>query len=294
MKDRIKERIFLVGCPRSGTTLLQSLLAANSKVLSFPETHFFGHLFYSRKLLSSLGIANWRARSRWIQFLKEMGHQELQGELPKFPIFVRQFSRAYVGVLDTLTLNQGKTIWVEKTPGNLHYIEKIEKLVSGAKFVHIIRNGADVVASLYEVTNQYPEVWGRNGWSVEKCISRWIKDIQLSVGYSSRENHTLVSYEKLIAEPKPVLMNLCKVLNIPFEEQMISNYSQASKQVILENEPWKAITSQPIQSRHNVKFHTLFDINQRQYILDRLSGYMPMITAVENNNICRTNLEEDD
>ena len=76
LKDRIKERIFLVGCPRSGTTLLQSLLAANSKVLSFPETHFFGHLFYSRKLLSILGIANWRARLRWVQFLKEIGHQE--------------------------------------------------------------------------------------------------------------------------------------------------------------------------------------------------------------------------
>ena len=177
MKDRIKERIFLVGCPRSGTTLLQSLLAANSKVLSFPETHFFGHLFYSRKLLSILGIANWRARLRWVQFLKEIGHQEMQSKLPKYAVFVRQFSKAYIDVLDTLTLNQGKEIWVEKTPGNLHYIEKIEKLVSSAKFVHIIRNGTDVVASLYEVTNEYPEVWGENGWSVEQCISRWIQDI---------------------------------------------------------------------------------------------------------------------
>lgn len=288
MKDRIKERIFLVGCPRSGTTLLQSLLAANSKVLSFPETHFFGHLFYSRKLLSILGIANWRARLRWIQFLKEIGHQEMQSKLPKYAVFVRQFSKAYIDVLDTLTLNQGKEIWVEKTPGNLHYIEKIEKLVTSAKFVHIIRNGTDVVASLYEVTNEYPEVWGENGWSVEQCISRWIQDIQLSLSYSSKENHTLVSYEKLVAEPRPVLMSLCKSINISFEEQMISNYSQVSKQVILENEPWKAFTGQPIKARHNIKFQTLFDKDQRQYILDRLSDYTSLDMAVENKNFCNT------
>ena len=38
---KIKDRIFIVGCPRSGTTLLQSLLAAHPQIHSFPETHFF-------------------------------------------------------------------------------------------------------------------------------------------------------------------------------------------------------------------------------------------------------------
>ena len=42
MPDRtVSTRVFLVGCPRSGTTLLQCLLAANSHLASFPETHFF-------------------------------------------------------------------------------------------------------------------------------------------------------------------------------------------------------------------------------------------------------------
>ena len=34
-------RVFIVGCPRSGTTLLQAMLASHETVYSFPETHFF-------------------------------------------------------------------------------------------------------------------------------------------------------------------------------------------------------------------------------------------------------------
>ena len=37
--------IFLVGCPRSGTTLLQSLIAAHPLVTSFSESNFFGASF---------------------------------------------------------------------------------------------------------------------------------------------------------------------------------------------------------------------------------------------------------
>ena len=45
---RMPRGIFLVGCPRSGTTLLQSLIAAHPLVTSFSESNFFGSSF--RKL----------------------------------------------------------------------------------------------------------------------------------------------------------------------------------------------------------------------------------------------------
>ena len=46
-------RVFLVGIMRSGTTLLQSLLAAHSRVTSFPETMFF-------RFLTGEPLAWWR------------------------------------------------------------------------------------------------------------------------------------------------------------------------------------------------------------------------------------------
>ena len=42
---KIERRIFIVGVPRSGTTLLQSLLAAHSELTSFTESHFFSRYF---------------------------------------------------------------------------------------------------------------------------------------------------------------------------------------------------------------------------------------------------------
>ncbi|NJL67494.1 MAG: sulfotransferase [Microcoleus sp. SM1_3_4] len=42
------KRIFLVGCPRSGTTILQSLLASHPEIISFPESKFFHYLLYDK------------------------------------------------------------------------------------------------------------------------------------------------------------------------------------------------------------------------------------------------------
>ena len=53
MNQRIDRRIFVVGVPRSGTTLVQSLLAAHSQVTSFTESHFFSRYFRALPRLSS-------------------------------------------------------------------------------------------------------------------------------------------------------------------------------------------------------------------------------------------------
>ncbi len=45
MTSVIEGRIFVVGAPRSGTTLVQSLIASHSQVTSFTESHFFSRHF---------------------------------------------------------------------------------------------------------------------------------------------------------------------------------------------------------------------------------------------------------
>ncbi|MEQ8960988.1 MAG: sulfotransferase [Coleofasciculus sp. C2-GNP5-27] len=84
----LKERIFLVGCPRSGTTLLQSLLAAHPQIASFPESHFFRHLipeFEPKRRL--LGLSSRRGKPHFQRFMREIGHEEMQTYLPKFGWF---------------------------------------------------------------------------------------------------------------------------------------------------------------------------------------------------------------
>ena len=121
----IRGRVFLVGCPRTETTLLRSMLAAHPWIVSFPETRFCERI--SPKF-AALGLASPRRwdRRRLFQFPSEVGHTELESLIPRFAVTLRRSVGAFVDVLDALTAAQGKTMWVEKTPGRLLHIDLIE------------------------------------------------------------------------------------------------------------------------------------------------------------------------
>jgi LPS sulfotransferase NodH len=278
MNQNIQSRIFLVGCPRSGTTLLQSLLAANSRIASYPESHFYEKLFSGHVLLKTFGIPSRKARARWNAFLEEIGHPEMNPIIPKYAILVRQFSDAFVEVLDTLTMKQGKPVWLEKTPGHLRCVDRIETLVRNARFVQILRNPEDNIASLFEVGQNYPETWGPWYGTLEQCTQRWVTDARICLRCSSRNNHYLVRYEELIANPRPVLVALCDFIGVPYEDKMLSDYPTVAGQLVLKTEQWKASVSEPIRPAGKRKFNDYLKEEQRQYIIahipEDLAGYL--------------------
>jgi hypothetical protein len=260
-------RTFVVGCPRSGTTLLQSLLAGHSRIASFPETHFFEMLF-GRRLLTTLGIAGRRAGPHWQVFLETIGHPEMYHLLPKHSFFIRQFSNAFVRVLDTVTLDEGKSVWLEKTPGHLRFLDRIETLVPGARFVHVLRNGLDTIGSLYEMGQRYPERWGPGYGTLDKVIERWVVDMRLTEQCARKDNHRLVRYEQLVADPRTAVMGLCEFLGVPFEERMLTDYPEMAAQVTLKWESWKAGVRDPIRTRPASR--SRLDEQQMRYVLAHL------------------------
>lgn len=281
MKTEILSRIFVVGCPRSGTTLLQSLLAANSNIHSFPESHFYEKLFSARPLFLTLGISSRHARQSWNLFLEEIIHPEMKSTLPKFAIFESQFSNAFIQVLDMLAMKQGKSVWIEKTPGHLRSIERMERVVRNARYVHIIRNGEDNIASLFEIGKQYPDTWGKWYGTLDQCIQRWVKDARISAKCSIRNNHYVISYEKLVASLVSELTALCSFIGVPFEEKMLTDYPQVSKQLILEAERWKASVSEPIKLASKRKFFEFLNEEQRQYIIANIPEDLTEYTSTK-------------
>ncbi|MEC4986622.1 MAG: sulfotransferase [Oscillatoria sp. PMC 1068.18] len=274
MNTKSKKRIFLVGCPRSGTTLLQSLLAAHSQITSFPESKFFVALnpIYEPKR-KRFGLASRNAKPQLKKFLQEINCEEMFQLLPKYAIFASQYVKVFLEVLDNLTAKQGKSIWLEKSPPHLLHIDYIEKLIPEAKFIHILRNGSDVVASLYDVTHRYNSnsAWGRP-YELDECIEGWIRDVQISLNQRDKSNHFLVKYEQLVADPHAVLKPLCEFIGVQFEEKMLTDYRQAATKVISDRETWKAGASQKIQNANATKFYQLFNEEQREYILSKISS----------------------
>ncbi len=269
-ESAIKGRVFIVGCPRSGTTLLQSLLAAHPEVISFPESHFFSSLVI-QKWSKLLGIGSPQAQEKTEQLISCFG--ERYSHLNSFPRTwsLRNNVSFFVNCLDFISADQNKKHWLEKSPQHLSQIHFIEKLVPKSKFIHIIRNGPDVVASLYDVACKYPKQWD-GPWSIEKCTNWWTRSVKASLNYSQRENHFLIRYEKIITKTDASLMEICDFLGIPFFEEMVDGHKNASQKLIRKGEAWKASTAKEIRDSSREKFFKIFNAEQREYIFQILAN----------------------
>lgn len=265
----IRGRIFLVGCPRSGTTLLQALLAAHPAITSFLETHFFEVV---SPRFAALGLISPKRREtrRLLQFLSDVGHPELEPLVPRHSVRVRAYVDAFLQILDTIALARGQSIWLEKTPGHLRRIDMISRFVPGARFVNILRNGPDVVASLYEVKQKYPEVWA-GPRTIDRCIARWNEDLAHTRRHVGKKNHILVRYEELVQDPAATVEALCHFLGLPFQHEMLEEYTAAAEELLLQGEDWKrGATRDRIGAPAQRKFERIFGPEEQRYILEHL------------------------
>ena len=210
-------RIFVVGVPRSGTTLVQSLLAAHSRLTSFTESHFFDRHFRLLPGLSMPVLTRDPAPRLW-QFLAENGADpppaargfggrggEGSGKgsrarwlRPLLPARTRAAARGLLQVLDELSLARGAAGWIEKTPRHLRYLPFLQAVAgslrgpppaSGAEthFVHVLRDGLEAVASLHRASR----AWERP-YDLDACVDRWNEDVAFSLGRTASPNDHFV------------------------------------------------------------------------------------------------------
>jgi len=268
------KRIFLVGAPRSGTTILQSLLAAHPEVISFPESKFFHYLLYDQF------AGKWPSRMEAF-FKDEIKRPELLKDFDDSQT-VETKANWFVGVLGGLAAEQNKSIWLEKTPEHIYFIDDIERFLPDAKFIHILRNGMDTIASMYEATRSFNELWGA-GWDLNHCIERWEYAILTSHKYVNKSNHILVKYEDLLDDKTKLLREICKFMGIEYDSQMLVNYQEKAANLSL-NLPWHKGIEREIKTTNVHKYHKFFNRNEIRYILDkikRVKGEISWKVAVE-------------
>ncbi len=280
--------VFIVGCPRSGTTFVQSFLAAHPDVYATPETQFFIELLGYQNLTRrvqpasmsmhirgfltavrvSLGIAQgWGAdvRREVRYFLRNSGHVELLEAFPRFDPRMRVLADAFLGIVERLCEQSGKQVWVEKSPNHLFAIDAIEVFVRDSLFVHVLRGGQATVASLKDASLRYPDTFWKIYSDVERCTKRWNACVDQSLQYCGKDNHYLLRYEDLVARPRATLEGVCRFVGVAYSESMIDDRSEAAKQITYAAEKHK----------HNVhdteiatgeKFATVLSESERDYV----------------------------
>jgi hypothetical protein len=271
--------IFLVGCPRSGTTLLQSLIAAHPLVTSFSESNFFGSSF--RKLPKcSIYYAISDPAQRISGFLRENGEstERYADVLERLAETVRYYPPAattaavqFVGLLDRLAKDRARAIWLEKSPVHLWFLPLIEKAARrvnlAIRVVHIVRDGRDVVASLHGASKHWNP---GGGCSLQQCIARWNDDVFATLRRAKTSvDDVVVVYEDLVADPVHTLALVFAKLAMPRDDSVLTRYRDAAHQIGAAAGAIHPNLLGPIQARST--FKDSLDEDQQREVMSQLN-----------------------
>jgi hypothetical protein len=214
----------VVGVPRSGTTLLRLMLDAHPALAIPPETGFLVPL-------AALVGKRWRARRRTLNVMiatppdapvwPDFGipAAELQRAIAAIEPFsvadaARCFYRLYAA-------RQGKPRWGDKTPGYARHLTTIASLLPEARFIHLIRDGRDVAASLRRQ-------WFAPGRDMKVLARHWRDEVREARRQGATVPHYLeVRYEALVRKPEAALRRTADFIDLPFDPAMLSHHERA-------------------------------------------------------------------
>lgn len=215
---------FIVGVPRSGTTLLRLQLDAHPELALPAETafgevarRFEGSAVTRDELLDAL-----TSMPTWADLA--MSREELAGLLAEVEDWdlssgLRAFYRGYAAA-------RGKTRYGDKTPMHATDIDVLSRVLPEARFIHIIRDGRDVAASLRGL----PFAPGDGG--IVAIAALWRDTIwRARRAAADLRHYTEVRYETLVTEPERVLRELCDFLELEFAPEMLLAHERAHERL---------------------------------------------------------------
>lgn len=187
--------IFIVGCHRSGTTLLRLMIDSHPHISCGPETRFLEDL-------ARLTERNW-------SYIRNYGLSRADWNRRSANMF-GSFQLDYAH-------SRGKTRWADKTPRYALSLDYITDLFPTSQVIHVIRDGRDVVAS-------HMDRWGY--WSALKAVEKWPRYVRAirAVGSSlPADRYYEIRYEDIVNRTEPSLRRLVEFLQEPWSPAVLEH-----------------------------------------------------------------------
>jgi hypothetical protein len=258
-----KNPVFIIGNPRSGTTLLRLAVTSHSNVCIPPEA---GFLCWFSDVYGDWTQGDWANQNNTKNFLEAVATSkkfETWGlntsdllDAFKFAPPVDYSSACSILYNEYRKRNKpSASIWGDKNNFYINHIELIKKLYPAARFIHILRDPRDVACSYIELSrlnsksiyrpnlpNDPVEIanqWLQNNSSASRSLSRLNKSQSLCI-----------RYEDLTLEPQKTLNTICAFLGLEFEDSMLEFHLQNRINHLEPSETmdWKIRTLSPITS----------------------------------------------
>jgi hypothetical protein len=253
--------IFIVGSPRSGTTLLQSLITTQPGIYSFPETHYFSVIekqatpdpaietIDGDRLGNALETIEKKLEltlsKEEVEYLKALVQQRRLTSKALFEsIVIHHLTRQKV------TLDPPDSFrWVEKTPTHCNFLHRIFALYPAARVLHIVRHPVPAIFSRKELfpTNKHTPL--------EELAHGW-RRMQANVRRHQQEKPQLIKslrYEDLVERLQDTMEKIGTFLEIDLDPRLLRNHHRQATALTLGSEPWK----------QNAAAHAIANTNHR-------------------------------
>ena len=219
--------IFVIGAPRSGTTLLRIMLSSHPRIFIPPESDFIPRLYLGRAR-APMGrdravqdvqaiIDNWRFLREW------------RGEVPDPATFVAALPELTpAALLDAVyrayAAQHGAARWGDKSPIYTRYIPLLAEIFPSAQFVHLIRDGRDAALSTLAA---YPDRFYVDMYFAARSWRQRVRAARHAGRALGPARYTELRYEDLTADPEAALRPLCDWLGEDYAPAMCEPHKLA-------------------------------------------------------------------
>lgn len=263
----VENPIFICGYPKSGTTLLISILDQHPQLVVYPiETSFFRSFLpvvqkntYEEKvslagsfLFRFFDLFNFNI-DKYLDFSPEDRMYILAAKMiQKYKKRINEIEYRHDGDLLRIAIqifgeefnliSDESLYWVEKTPHNEYYADKIFEWWPNAHCIHIVRDPRDNFSSF---ERKQPDL------TVERFSNNWRKSIMK--GFSNqakfgKDRYLIIKYEELVQNFEETLREIIDSLGINYNDilKIPTQIGQLWKGNSMFNDSFSEISSNPI------------------------------------------------
>lgn len=251
--------IFVVGHPRSGTTLIQALIGTQKRVLPTYETHYFDiilkHFNYTNGLLLYdadellILIRKYSPLSHRTKAFIETNSETGVDIKVLFEMIIED-NLKYIHKTDALS----DIRWIEKTPDHVFSLNKIKELYPEAKFINVLRSPERVILSRKRVF-----LWNNEEkWEIERHARLWVDSVNSADNFekNNQEYIKTVRLEDVVDKKHKTIRGICRFLNIRYSRIAVKKHGRIAAKIIHPWESWKmnakaSVSAQAAQKPNN-------------------------------------------
>jgi len=215
---------FIFGCPRSGTSLLSTMLGTHPNLAIPYESHLYNGIYPAIRRYAD--FRHPRTRALLVAEILRTEHIRRWTPAPSLTETLETITRYdFHGIVDGLlrawASSQGKSRWGEKTPQHTLCWRTILPGFARMQVIHVIRDGRDVALS-YKKAFFGP----KHVYALAQRWQQYLAAAEEARAFMGDKAFLQVRYEDLLASPEQELRRICDFLGEEFSPAMLAYYQE--------------------------------------------------------------------